>query len=96
MAHRVALILGAGPNVGFSVAKAFAAQGYKVAIASRSKRDDADIKQYLHIQADFSEPSSIENIFATVISELGHPSVVIYNGLFFSACSTLQCIRAEN
>ncbi|KAL7911508.1 hypothetical protein GGI35DRAFT_491688 [Trichoderma velutinum] len=77
MAQKVALILGYGPNVGFDVAEAFAAQGYKVAIVSRSKKD---VKlQCLQLQADFSDPSSIEGIFAKVISELGHPSVVVYN-----------------
>lgn len=81
MVQAVALILGAGPNVGTNVAKAFAAQGYNVAITSRSKKDDEDdAKPHLHIQADLAEPSSIEDIFATVIRELGHPSVVVYNG----------------
>ncbi|TFB00482.1 hypothetical protein CCMA1212_007576 [Trichoderma ghanense] len=92
MAQGVALILGAGPNVGINVAKAFAAQGYKVAIASRSRKDEGDTKRYLHIQADFAEPSSIEDIFATVISELGHPSVVVYNATSYSLtrATTLQ------
>ncbi|KAL6818085.1 hypothetical protein GGI42DRAFT_309332 [Trichoderma sp. SZMC 28013] len=82
MAQEVALILGYGPNVGFDVAEAFAAQGYKVAIVSRSKKD---VKlQYLQMQADFSDPSSIEGIFTKVISELGHPSVVVYNASSFS------------
>ncbi|KAL7805011.1 hypothetical protein V8C44DRAFT_352447 [Trichoderma aethiopicum] len=78
MAQAVALILGAGPNVGTYVAKAFAAQGYNVAIASRPRRIDVDnARPYLQIQADLAEPSSIEDIFATVIRELGHPSVVL-------------------
>lgn len=79
MSQRVALILGYGPNVGVDVAEAFAAQGYKVAIVSRSNKDK---KEYLQMQADFSDPSSIEGIFSKVINELGHPSVVVYNGLF--------------
>ncbi|KAL7952693.1 hypothetical protein V8C34DRAFT_103956 [Trichoderma compactum] len=82
MAQDVALILGYGPNVGFDVAEAFAAQGYKVAIISRSTKE---VKlQYLQMQADFSDPSSIEGIFTKVISELGHPSVVVYNASSFS------------
>ncbi|KAL7807425.1 hypothetical protein V8C26DRAFT_439338 [Trichoderma gracile] len=88
----VALILGAGPNVGINVAKAFAAQGYEVAVASRSRKDDEETKRYLHIKADFGEPSSIEDIFATVIRELGHPSVVVYNTTSYSltGATTLQ------
>ncbi|KAL6886114.1 hypothetical protein HDV57DRAFT_526013 [Trichoderma longibrachiatum] len=93
MVQAVALILGAGPNVGTNVAKAFAAQGYNVAITSRSRKDDEDdAKPHLHIQADLAEPSSIEDIFATVIRELGHPSVVVYNATSYSLtrADTLQ------
>ncbi|EGR51305.1 uncharacterized protein TRIREDRAFT_104060 [Trichoderma reesei QM6a] len=79
MALRVALILGAGPNVGINVAKAFAAQGYKVAIVSRSRKDNEDTRQFSQVQADFGDPTSIKDIFATVTRELGHPSVVVYN-----------------
>ena len=35
-ANKVVLILGAGPRVGTAVAKKFASEGYKVAVASRS------------------------------------------------------------
>ncbi|KAF3076712.1 hypothetical protein CFAM422_001828 [Trichoderma lentiforme] len=82
MAQEVALILGYGPRVGSDVAEAFAAQGYKVAVVSRSKKE---VKlEYLQLQADFSDPSSIEGVFTKVISELGHPSVVVYNASSFS------------
>lgn len=80
MAQTVALILGYGPTVGASAARAFAAKGYKVAIVSRTKKDSESEKDYLQIQADFSDPSSVEGIFSKVITELGHPSVVLYNG----------------
>lgn len=80
MAENVALILGYGPNVGTAVARAFAAKGYKIAIVSRSNRDSESEKDYLQIQSDLSDPSSVEGIFSKVITELGHPSVVLYNG----------------
>ncbi|KAK1249570.1 hypothetical protein MKX07_003086 [Trichoderma sp. CBMAI-0711] len=89
MALRVALILGAGPNVGINVAKAFAAQGYKEAIASRSRKDNEDTRQFFPVQGDFGDPTSIEDIFATMTRELGHPSVVVYNGTFLFDCSNL-------
>lgn len=84
MCDKVALILGYGPKVGVDVAKAFAAHGYKVAVASRSAKCASSAEDYLQIQADLSDPSSVGDIFARVIDELGHPHVVIYNGMFFS------------
>ncbi|PTB34994.1 hypothetical protein M441DRAFT_74667 [Trichoderma asperellum CBS 433.97] len=79
MTQNVALILGYGPTVGVAVAQAFAAKGYKIAIVSRRNRDSESEKDYLQIQSDLSDPSSVELIFSRVISEFGHPSVVLYN-----------------
>jgi NAD(P)-dependent dehydrogenase (short-subunit alcohol dehydrogenase family) len=80
MTQDVALILGYGPIVGTSAARAFAAKGYKIAIVSRTRKDSDSEKDYLQIQADLSDPSSVESTFSKVITELGHPSVVLYNG----------------
>ncbi|KAL6903896.1 hypothetical protein GGI43DRAFT_432598 [Trichoderma evansii] len=79
MAQNVALILGYGPVVGAGVAQAFAAKGYKIAIVSRSNKNSEGEKDYLQIQSDLSDPSSVEGIFSKIITELGHPSVVLYN-----------------
>ncbi|KAJ5153025.1 uncharacterized protein N7482_009503 [Penicillium canariense] len=84
MSNKVVLIFGYGPNVGFEVAKAFATRDYKVAVVSRSDKCASDAKNYLQIQADLADPSSIEGIFSQVIDELGHPTVVIYNAASFS------------
>lgn len=75
----VILILGAGPNVGQSVARAFASKGYKIALASRKLKDGDNIPDQVHIPSDFSEPNSIANVFSKVKALLGVPSVVIYN-----------------
>ncbi|PMD12779.1 putative short-chain dehydrogenase [Hyaloscypha hepaticicola] len=72
----VILILGAGPNIGQSCARAFAAKGYRVAVASRNNTATAD---QLHIQSDFSKHYSVIDAFATIKRELGTPSVVVYN-----------------
>jgi NAD(P)-dependent dehydrogenase (short-subunit alcohol dehydrogenase family) len=76
----VAVILGAGKNIGASVAKAFAAEGYKVATVSRSSTTDTPTEQRVHIQGDVSDPNGISKVFETVRKQFGHPSVVIYNG----------------
>lgn len=78
----VALILGAGANVGQAVARAFAAEGYKIALVARSPSKDTNSSPegYVHIRGDLADPSSVAGIFAQVKKELGLPSVVVYNG----------------
>jgi len=75
-ASPVVLILGAGPNIGQHVARAFAAKGYRVAVASRKATGAAD---QLHIPSDFSSASAVTATFAKVKEALGIPSVVVYN-----------------
>jgi NAD(P)-dependent dehydrogenase (short-subunit alcohol dehydrogenase family) len=75
----VLLILGSGPNVGHHVARAFVAKGYKVALASRSAKEEnnADL---VRISADLADPSCVKGVFSKVEASLGLPSVVVYNG----------------
>ena len=81
MSEQVVLVLGYGGRVGADVAKDFASTGYKVAVVSRSKKLYDPTLGYLWIQADLTDPSTVENIFSQVVNELGHPSVVVYNGM---------------
>lgn len=76
----VILILGSGPNVGHHVARAFAGKGYKVALASRSLKEEDSNKDRVCISADLSDPQSVKDIFSKVKASLGLPSVVVYNG----------------
>ena len=75
----IALVFGAGKNVGAGVVKAFSAKGYRIATVSRTATADASDKR-LHIQADLADPESVSTVFETVRKQLGHPSVVVYNG----------------
>lgn len=76
----IIIILGAGERVGFPVAKAFAAKGYRVALAARKLKESDSKADELHITSDFSYPLSITTAFAKVNAALGVPSVVVYNG----------------
>jgi NAD(P)-dependent dehydrogenase (short-subunit alcohol dehydrogenase family) len=80
MAASIVLILGAGANIGSNVAQRFAKAGYKVALASRSIKDEVAKTADVAIKADFSSPESVKSVFDEVKSKLGVPSVVIYNG----------------
>jgi NAD(P)-dependent dehydrogenase (short-subunit alcohol dehydrogenase family) len=76
----VILILGAGPNVGSHVAKAFASKGYKVALAARKTKKADNTSDQVNIPSDLSDPNSVVNAFSKVKALLGLPSVVVYNG----------------
>ncbi|TPX06856.1 uncharacterized protein E0L32_002352 [Thyridium curvatum] len=75
----VALVLGAGSNIGGHVGRAFASKGYRIALAARSLREEDSTPEQLHIRADFADPACIPDIFVKVKSKLGLPSVVVYN-----------------
>jgi len=78
----VILILGAGPRVGSGIARKFAAQGFKVAVASRRVANDSISPEgYLQVTVDLSQPSSVPQAFEIVKSRFGvPPNVVVYNG----------------
>lgn len=75
----VILILGAGPNIGQEVARAFAAKGYKVACVSRSLKEGSSTANQLNITADMSDPKSVVDVFDKVKAAFGIPSVVVHN-----------------
>jgi NAD(P)-dependent dehydrogenase (short-subunit alcohol dehydrogenase family) len=76
----VLIILGAGPNIGQATAKHFASKGYKVAMASRSLKEEDSTPELFNIKSDFSKPDDVVGAFAKVRKALGIPSVVLYNG----------------
>lgn len=82
----VALILGAGANVGQNVARAFLAKGYKTVLASRSLKEEDSTSSQINIRSDFSDPESVAKVFSQVQAKLGLPHVVVYNGM---QCATL-------
>lgn len=85
-ANSVALILGAGPRVGASVAAKFASKGYKVAVASRSGTGSKTPEGFFSLKADFTKPDSIASLFDAVQAEFhAAPGVVVYNAAALTA-----------
>ena len=76
----IILILGAGPNVGLSLATHFSNNGFKTAIVSRNPSSKLSEAADLAIAADFQNPKVIKGVFEEVTEKLGVPSVVVYNG----------------
>ncbi|RAO73012.1 uncharacterized protein BHQ10_009024 [Talaromyces amestolkiae] len=87
----IALVLGAGANIGQAVGRKFAANGYKVALASRTSSDTAsrDEKDGLfHFRVDLTNPANVQTLFEQVQASLGVPNVVVYNAGYL--------VRGEN
>ncbi|KAI4153933.1 MAG: hypothetical protein LQ340_002006 [Diploschistes diacapsis] len=70
----VILILGSGPNIGKHVAQAFAAKGYKVALASRKSKEEDNTEDQVNISSDLSDPDSVIRTFSKVKALLGLPT----------------------
>ncbi|HEY3799923.1 MAG TPA: SDR family NAD(P)-dependent oxidoreductase [Caulobacteraceae bacterium] len=77
-----ALIVGAGPGISASVARALSAAGLKVALAARNTEKlqglAAETGAAL-IAADASDPASVERLFAEADDRIGAPEVVVFN-----------------
>ena len=87
MASRIAIVLGAGPNIGARTIETFESKGYKVAYASRSARDSGDNGSTMAVQCDLSHPASVTTLFDTVREKWGEPSVIVYNGTVGRCCT---------
>ncbi|KAL6796226.1 NAD(P)-binding protein [Trichoderma sp. SZMC 28013] len=94
MSHKVVLILGAGPHIGALSAKAFAAQGWKVALVARSLKDGYSSEGYLQIPGDLSQSQQVPSFFDKVTKALAIPSVVIYNGAVRSVVNAKDSLSA--
>lgn len=87
MTSKIAIVLGAGANIGAATVQTFKAHGYKVAYASRSVSDSKSASDNdLAIRCDFAKPASVSDLFETVRKTWGEPSVVIYNGISTGYC----------
>lgn len=89
---RVAVVLGAGSNVGAKVAQQLTSEGYKVAAVSRSGKGVDSNGVALSVAADLADASAVNGIFEEVRTKLGEPNVVVYNGrrLYLCLCALLE------
>uniref|UniRef100_A0A0D2Y378 NAD(P)-binding protein n=1 Tax=Fusarium oxysporum (strain Fo5176) TaxID=660025 RepID=A0A0D2Y378_FUSOF len=72
MSSPIVLIFGAGAKVGKSVAQAFSAKGYRLALASRSQDPATSTDKELHIPTDLSDTDSVIQAFTKVRSEFAY------------------------
>jgi len=89
MDHGLCAIVGAGEGLGQSLAAAFAAKGFDLALLSRSEKGSAAAKDAARrangqvrlrfIAADASQPQALEDALARLVREAGGVEVLIYN-----------------
>jgi len=80
--YKTALIVGAGPGISASFARALASRGIKVAVSAR----DPDRLQTLAsevgalaLPADASDPVAVRDLFVQTEARIGVPEIVLYN-----------------
>jgi NAD(P)-dependent dehydrogenase (short-subunit alcohol dehydrogenase family) len=82
--REVALIVGGGPGISASCARLFATNGMAVAIAARTPDKPAlqDLEKTHGVRrygCDASDPAAVEQLFSTVVRDLGAPTLVVHN-----------------
>lgn len=78
----VALIVGAGSGLSASIARLFAAEGMRVALAARDTRKLAALCAETGARAfmcDATKAGEVARLFETVDREIGTPDAVVYN-----------------
>jgi NAD(P)-dependent dehydrogenase (short-subunit alcohol dehydrogenase family) len=80
-----ALIVGAGAGLSASLARVFAQNGMKVALAARTVDDLAGIAKETGAKAfacDAVKRDDVAKLFASATREIGEPEVVVYNASY--------------
>ena len=82
MADKVAVIVGAGSGLSAALARRFAKEGFRIALAARDTAklaalaDETGAKTYI---CDVSQAADVDKLFDAVQADLGTPDVAIFN-----------------
>jgi NAD(P)-dependent dehydrogenase (short-subunit alcohol dehydrogenase family) len=80
--YRTALIVGAGPGISASVARALKAAGLRVGLAARNAERLAGLASGIGAEAfvvDAASPEAVAQLFERAEATIGSPDVVVYN-----------------
>src|ERR1700752_4854645 len=80
--YKTALIVGAGEGLSASLARLFAREGLRVALASRKIEKLGALCTETGARAyacNATDPGEVERLFGLVEREIGHPDLVVYN-----------------
>jgi NAD(P)-dependent dehydrogenase (short-subunit alcohol dehydrogenase family) len=95
---KIALIVGAGEGLSGSLARLFARQGIRVALAARRVDKLAALCQETGARAlacDATDPADVERLFGQVEAEIGAPDLVIYNASARARGAFVELVPAE-
>src|SRR5215467_11505165 len=95
---KVALIIGAGPGLSASVARAFAKAGMKIALAARSIDDLGSLAAETGaatFAADAADLAAVKKLFDDIGAGLGDPYAVIFNPSYRTRGPLIELDPAE-
>jgi NAD(P)-dependent dehydrogenase (short-subunit alcohol dehydrogenase family) len=97
---KTALITGSARGIGLEFARAYIAEGAKVALADINAeavaKAAADLgPQAIGIQMDVTSQASIDAGFASAIGQMGHLDILVNNAALFSAAPIAEITRAD-
>jgi NAD(P)-dependent dehydrogenase (short-subunit alcohol dehydrogenase family) len=96
--YKIALIVGAGEGLSASLARLFAREGIRVALAARGIEKLGALCAETGARAftcDATDPDDVERLFGTVERGIGAPDVVVYNASARARGAFLDLVPAE-
>jgi NAD(P)-dependent dehydrogenase (short-subunit alcohol dehydrogenase family) len=98
LTDKVALVVGAGPGLSASIARAFAEAGMKIALAARSVDDLGPLAAETGaaaFAADAADVAAVRTLFADVGARLGDPYAVVFNPSYRTRGPLIELDPAE-
>ncbi|QDG76208.1 L-iditol 2-dehydrogenase [Labrenzia sp. PHM005] len=97
---KTALITGAARGIGLAFAKAYIAEGARVAIADidfqRAQQSASDLGEAaIAVKVDVTDQESIDRAVTETVSALGHIDILINNAAIFTAAPIVEIERAD-
>jgi len=92
---QIAVVIGAGPGLGASVAARFAREGFSVGVVARKQETLAPAVERIGpaaraYAADTTDPAAVAKLFASVRADLGPPDVLVYNAGAFQMAGIVE------